>query len=138
MPAAKSSHRTAGEGSGRTARMHIPEESDSGVVPMSHSNNDGQLSAESGEGRLLIKENARQPDTLSTQSEIRVSPGWVGVRQAARENSPAHRFCRRSSAIRAVCANERMYGSVRGAISNGRPYRDPTTLPAHFSCVNAL
>jgi hypothetical protein len=51
---------------------------------MSHSNNDGQLSAESGEGRLLIKENARPPDTLSTQSEIRVSHGWVGVRKAAR------------------------------------------------------
>jgi hypothetical protein len=64
--------------------MHIPEESDSGVVPMSHSNNDGQLSAESGEGRLLIKENVREPDMLSTQSEIGVSQGWAGVRKAAR------------------------------------------------------
>jgi RNA-directed DNA polymerase len=84
MPAAKISRRTVGEGSGRTARMHIPEESDSGVVPMNHSNKDGKLSAESGEGRLLIKENARPPDTLSTQSEIRGSHGWVGVRKAAR------------------------------------------------------
>ena len=84
MPAAKISRRTAGEGSGRTARMHIPEESDSGVVPMNHSNKDGKLSAESGEGGLLIKENARPPDTLSTQSEIRVSHGWVGMRKAAR------------------------------------------------------
>ena len=58
MPAAKSSRRTAGEGSGRTARMHIPEESDSGIVPMNHSNKDGTLLAESEEGRLLIKENA--------------------------------------------------------------------------------
>ena len=66
MPAAKISRRTAGEGSGRTARMHIAEESDSGVIPMSHPNNDKQLSAESGEGRLLIKENVRQPDTPST------------------------------------------------------------------------
>jgi hypothetical protein len=40
------------------------------LTPMNHSNNDGQLSAESGEGRLLIKENVRQPDTPSTQSEI--------------------------------------------------------------------
>jgi hypothetical protein len=84
MPAAKISRRTAGEGLGRTARIHIPEESDSGVLPMSHSNNDGQLSAESGEGRLLIKENVRQPDTPSTQSEIGVSHGLVGVRKAAR------------------------------------------------------
>src|ERR1017187_4420044 len=31
---------------------------------------------------------------------------------------------RYSSAIRAACANERSCGSARGAISNGRPYRD--------------
>ena len=30
-------------------------------TPMNHSNKDGELSAESGEGRLLIKENARPP-----------------------------------------------------------------------------
>jgi len=88
MPAAKISRRTAGEGLGRTARMHIPEESDSGVVPMNHSNNDGQLSAESGEGRLLIKENVRQPDTPSTQSEIGLSHGSVDVRKVAREIIP--------------------------------------------------
>ena len=43
MPAAKASRRSAGEGSGRTARMHVPEESDSGIVPMNRSNNDGKL-----------------------------------------------------------------------------------------------
>ena len=68
MPAANISRRTAGEGSGRTARMHIPEESDSGVVPMSHSNKDGKLSAEIGEGRLLIKENTFPSGTYPTQS----------------------------------------------------------------------
>jgi hypothetical protein len=36
-------------------------------------------------------------------------------------------LCRQSSAIRTGCANERPSGSVRGAISNGCPYRDPTT-----------
>jgi hypothetical protein len=56
-PAAKVSRRTAGEGLGHTARMYVCEESDSGIVLMSHSNKDGQLSAESEEGRLLIKEN---------------------------------------------------------------------------------
>ena len=59
MPAAKISRRTAGEGLGRTARMHIPEESDSGVVPRSHSNKDGKLSAESGEGRLLMEQSTK-------------------------------------------------------------------------------
>jgi hypothetical protein len=32
-----------------------------------------------------------------------------------------------SSEIRTGCANERPSGSVRGAISNGCPYRDLTT-----------
>jgi len=50
--------RSAGEGSGRTARMHVCEESHSGVLPMNHSNRDARLSAESGEGRPLINEQA--------------------------------------------------------------------------------
>jgi hypothetical protein len=37
--------------------MHVAEESDSGIVLRNHSNKDGKLSAESEEGRLLIKEN---------------------------------------------------------------------------------
>ena len=68
MPVATLSSRTAGEGSGRTARMHVPEESDSGILPMNHSNNDGCPSAESEEGRLLIKENTFPPDTYPTLS----------------------------------------------------------------------
>src|SRR5260370_39731286 len=85
-PAAKPGGRTAGEGLGSTARMHVPEESDSGVVPMNHSNKDGTPCAESEEGRPLIKENTRQPNTSPTQSEKRVSQGLAGVRKAAREN----------------------------------------------------
>jgi hypothetical protein len=34
--------RPAGEGESRTTRVHVFEESDSGVVPMSHSNKSGQ------------------------------------------------------------------------------------------------
>jgi hypothetical protein len=41
MPVTKLGSRMAGEGSGHMARMHVPEESDSGILPMSHSNNDG-------------------------------------------------------------------------------------------------
>jgi hypothetical protein len=37
-------------------------------------------------------------------------------------NAPT--LVRYSSAIRAACANERSCGSARGAISDGRPYRD--------------
>src|SRR5436853_3930465 len=78
--------RSAGEGSGHTARMHASEESHSGTVPMSHSNKDGRSSAESEEGRPLIKENVHQPNTYPTQSGEGVSQGLAGVRKAAREN----------------------------------------------------
>jgi hypothetical protein len=41
LPAVSVSRRTAGEGSGRTARVHVSEESHSGIIPMNHSNKDG-------------------------------------------------------------------------------------------------
>ena len=77
--------RPAGEGNSRTARMHVFEESDSGIVPMNHSNNGGRPPAESEEGRPLIKENTHQSNTHSTQSEAHVSQGLAGVRKAARD-----------------------------------------------------
>jgi hypothetical protein len=67
-PAVEPGSRSAGEGSGHTARMYVCEESHSGVVPMNHSNKDGASSAESEEGRLLIEENALPSDTYPTQS----------------------------------------------------------------------
>src|SRR5437879_13419231 len=70
MPAAEVSRRTAGEGSGRTARVYVSEESHSGIVPMNHSNKDGTSLAESEEGRLLIKENSPPPGTDPTLSGI--------------------------------------------------------------------
>src|SRR5229473_7893063 len=51
MPATKISRRTAGEGSGHTARVHVPEESHSGIVPMNHSNKTDSSSAESEEAK---------------------------------------------------------------------------------------
>jgi group II intron reverse transcriptase/maturase len=53
---------------------------------MNHSNKDGKPLTESAEGRPLIKENACQPNTYSTQSENCVSQGLAGVRKAAKEN----------------------------------------------------
>jgi hypothetical protein len=66
--------------------MYVTEESHNGIVPMNHSNKGGNSSAESGEGRPLIKEKARQPNTSPTQSGVRVSQGLAGVRKAARNN----------------------------------------------------
>ena len=115
------SSRTAGEGSGRTTRMHVTEESDSGIVPMNHSNKIEQSMAESEEGRPLIKENTHQSSTRpNTERDTRVT-GAGGCAE-----SEFLIACRQSSEIRAVCANERSYGFVRGAISNDRPYRDLT------------
>src|SRR6476660_9835974 len=85
LPEAFLCDRPAGEGSSRTTRVHVFEESDSGTVPMTHSNISGQPPAESEEGRPLIKENTHQLSTHSTQSEVRVSQGLAGVRKAARE-----------------------------------------------------
>ena len=39
-PAAQSGSRSAGEGKSHTARVHVSEESHSGIVPMNHSNKD--------------------------------------------------------------------------------------------------
>jgi RNA-directed DNA polymerase len=72
-----------GEGYSRTAHAHVIEESDSGTVPMNHSNKEGKPLAESEKGRPLIKENIHQPSTLSTQSGVSVSHGLAGVRKAA-------------------------------------------------------
>src|SRR6058998_3275961 len=85
-PTAKPGRRSAGEDKSHTARAYVFEESHSGIVPMNHSNKDGEPSAESAEGRPLIKENACQPNTYSTQSGKGVSQGLAGVRKAAREN----------------------------------------------------
>jgi hypothetical protein len=67
-PAVKPDSRSAGKGLGRTARVYVPEESHRGIVPMNHSNKDSTSSAESEEGRLLIKENTPPPGTYPTQS----------------------------------------------------------------------
>ena len=82
MPVGNEDSRPAGEGDSHTARMHVAEESDSGVLPMNHSNQGGKPLAESEEGRPLIKENTHQSGTHPTQSGARVSHGLVGVRQA--------------------------------------------------------
>ena len=116
MPTGNEHRRPAGEGDSHTTRVYVFEESDSGIVPMNRPNNGGQWLAEGEEGRPLIKENTHQSCTHPTQSGARVSQRLASVRQAEYRLAPI-------SEIRAVCANECTYGSVRGAISNGRPYR---------------
>jgi RNA-directed DNA polymerase len=59
--------------------MNVPEELDSGVLPMNHSNKIEQSMAEGEEGRPLINENIHQSSTRPTQSGARVSQGLAGV-----------------------------------------------------------
>ena len=78
-PAAQPGRRSAGEGQSHKARVYVYEESHSGILPMNHSNKDGTSPAERGEGRPLIKENARQSNTYPTQSGKGVSQGLASV-----------------------------------------------------------
>src|SRR6266699_91308 len=84
-PAAQPGSRSASEGKSRTARAYVSEESHGGIVPMNHSNQDGNSLAENGEGRTPSKENVRQSNTYPTQSGKGVSQGLASVRKAARE-----------------------------------------------------
>ena len=56
--------------------MYVSEESHNGIVPMNHSNEGGNSSAESGEGRPSMKENVRQPNASPTQSGSACPRGW--------------------------------------------------------------
>ncbi len=85
-PTAQPSRRSAGEGQSHKARVYVHEESHGGILPMNHSNKDRTSLAETGEGRPLIKENARQPNTYPTQGGKGVSQGLADVRKAARDN----------------------------------------------------
>ena len=52
------------------------------IVFMNYSNNDKTSSAESGEGRPLVKENAGQSSTPRRRAAIALSQGLAGVRKA--------------------------------------------------------
>src|SRR6202140_2512226 len=69
----------------QTADMNVREKSDCAVVPVNQPNNEGQLSAEAGEGRAQIEENTVRSHMRPTQSGKRMSQGLHGVRQAAKE-----------------------------------------------------
>src|SRR3979411_3021371 len=68
----------------RTADMNVPEKSDGAVVPVNPSNQEGQPSAEAGEGRAQTEENIVSSHMRPTQSGKRMSQGLDGVRQAPR------------------------------------------------------
>ena len=96
--------------------MHGPEKSDPGIVAMKLANKTEQSVAEPVERRAGTKGNADQQSTCRTQSRISVSQALERIRKV--QNAlPSN--TRGGSRMR----ESRTYGSVRGALSNERPYR---------------
>ena len=112
------------EGEEPKPMMHGHEKSDFAIVAMKPANKAEHpaaeqsaaepAAAESVEPRAETKGNASQQSTCWTQSRASVSQALERIRQAFVV------MTRGRSRMREIC----MYGSVRGALSNGRPYRD--------------
>ena len=95
--------------------MHGHEKSRSAIVAVKPTNKAEQSAAEPVERRAETKGNADQQRTRRTQRRISVSKMLARIRQhiVAVDTRGGNR-------MRESC----MYGSVRGALSNSRPYRD--------------
>jgi len=102
--------------------MHGREKSGPAVVAVKRANKAERSAAESVERRAGTEGNARQDGTLRTLSRDGASHGLDRVRQASQGVSPSH--TRGGSRMR----ESRLYGSVRGALSNERPYRERHAL----------
>ena len=104
------------------------EKSHSGTVAVKLANKAERSAAELVERKPGTEGNAKPGDTLWTPSQESASQGLDGVREGSkgRESNPTSTLASPSP----TRGRNRMpelgtYGSVRGALSNGRPYRDP-------------
>ena len=106
--------------------MHDREKSDSAIVAGKPTNKAVLTAAEPVERRAEAKGNASQQSTRRTQSRVSVSHALERIRQTVAKNAlPSH-----------TQGGSRMpewgpYGSVRGALSNERPYRDLRNVDAN-------
>src|SRR6516162_9177565 len=94
--------------------MHGRGKSDFAIVAVKPANKAEQSAAEPVEQRAETKGNANQQSACRTQSRVSVSQALERIRQTFAV------VTRGKSRMRESC----MYGSARGAPSNGRPYRD--------------
>src|ERR1700720_1619376 len=94
--------------------MHGREKSDSAIVAVKPANKVERSAAEPVEPRAETKGNVGQQSTRRTQSRISVSKMLARIRQNVAVDT------RGRSRMRESC----MYGSVRGARGDSRPYRD--------------
>src|SRR5260221_9553531 len=113
--------------------MHDREKSDSAIVAGKPTNKAVPAAAESVEPRAEAKGNASQQSTRRTQSRVSVSHALERIRQTVTKNAlPSH-----------TQGGSRMpelgpYGSVRGALSNERPYRDLRNVGANYPFEKSL
>ncbi len=98
--------------------MNGREKSDPATVARKLPNGAGRPGPEAVERRAGAEGNADRQSTLRAQNRERVTQAPDRVRQAANA-SPSN--TRGGSRMR----ESRTYGSVRGALSNERPYRNP-------------
>jgi len=97
--------------------MHGREKSGPAVVAVKRANKAERSAAESVEPRAGAEGNASQQSTRRAQNRESVSHELASIRQA---KTALPSSTRGGSRMRA----SRLYGSVRGALSNGRPYRE--------------
>ena len=97
--------------------MHGREKSDSAIVAVKPANKAERSAAELVEPRAETKGNVVQQGTYRTLSRACVTQALNCMRQTAKRFAV---WTRGRSRMRESCT----YGSVRGALSNERPYRD--------------
>jgi hypothetical protein len=102
--------------------MHGHEKSSSAIVAVKPTNKAERSAAEPVEPRAEAEGNAGQQSTHRAQYRVRVAQALVRIRQAIAV------VTRGGNRMRESCK----YGSVRGAPSNGRPYRDRGTECSPF------
>src|SRR4051812_12397447 len=94
--------------------MHGREKSDLAIGAAKPANNDGRPSAELVERRAGAEGNAGQDRTRRAQNRASVSQGLDRVRHVSPSDTQGGSRVPELGPL----------GSVRGALSNGRPYRD--------------
>src|SRR5437016_13113159 len=100
--------------------MHSREKSDSAIVAGKPTNKAVSTAAEPVERRAEAKGNASQQSTRRTQSRVSVSHALERIRQAVTKKNALPSHTQGGSRMPELGP----YGSVRGALSNERPYRD--------------
>ena len=105
--------------------MHGHEKSDDAIVAMKPTNKAERSAAEPVEPRAEAEGKAGQQGTHRAQYRVRVTQALDRMRQMIAVGT------RGRSRMRESCT----YGSVRGALSNERPYRNRQTAQVHCSIM---